>query len=415
MPYRKKKIFFYLLIAVVLFAVSTNVLFGGKDITFMETSVMSLLKNYAPKPADLVLEKAVLTKKVDPHENFNYYKYKATLVLKNNGGDLKNARVLVKSKNGAGRVIENSEDGFSLKSGETYIARDQEFIFDGGYNGGTAKFEIDLTDKFDFDLENNVYEAEVFDNNAKIENIHLIGVTPDGDFEIDYDATKFRLREHKFELFYGNNFVVGDDREYAEFNDTSYEVFKNSSENLGLGVLSESVRSIKFENVPLYFYVKATDPVSGNFAISDVVKIDNEESLTRAEFAKEFIDSAGIPLSYEGFSNLDDVGEDQWYRPYIQTLYNLGFIKMETEKFGPDEIMTRRGAMYVVMDYFDVDLFIPSGAPHFSDVAFTDPIYAYVESYYGSDTAGYGKYFVPEGPLTKKFLKHLIDEYSKSN
>jgi len=414
MPYKKKKILFYLLVTVVALALSSNIIFRTSNVTFVQTSILSMLENYAPKPADLAIEKAVLVKKSNPTEEFNYYRYKATIVLKNNGGSLKNARAVLKMPDGSAKVIKTDENGFSLGAGEKFIAKD-EVLFDGNYNGGNIKLEINLTDEFDFDETNNIYETSIFDNTSKIEDLHVSGILPNGGVEIDYDATKFRLREHQFELFVSNEMKTEGEGKYMNYNGLSYGVFENSFENLNDLMPADDIKSVKIDSETVYFFVKITDPLTGNYAISEVAKIEKEESMTRAEFAKEFITLAKIPVSYEGINNFDDVNSDEWYAPYIQTLYNLGLIKIGVESFGPTENMSRKDALYVVMDYFDADLKIPNGAPHFDDVNFNDKAYAYLESYFGNGLFKYGNSFEPNQPLTKLFLKHLINEYSKNN
>ncbi|PIR54655.1 hypothetical protein COU74_05200 [Candidatus Peregrinibacteria bacterium CG10_big_fil_rev_8_21_14_0_10_36_19] len=414
MPYKKKKVLFYLLVTVVAFAFSSNIIFRTSSVTFVQTSILSLIQNYAPKPADLAIEKAVFVKKSNPTESFNYFRYKATVVLKNNGGDIKNARVVMKMNDGSASVIKTDEQGFSLASGATFIAKD-EALFDGNYNGGNIKVDVNLTDEFDFDESNNVFETSVFDSKAKVENLHISGLLPTGGFEIQYDAAKFRLREHQFELFVSKEMKTEREGKYANYNDVSYELFENSNENLADIMPEDKIDFVPFDGNKVYFFVKITDPVTGNYAISDVAKVEKEETMTRAEFAKDFINLAKIPVSYEGIKNFDDVDENEWYAPYIQTLYNLGLIKMGAEKFGPMENMSRGDALYVVMDYFDADLAISDGAPHFEDVSASSRAYAYAESYFNKGLFTDGKKFEPNKPLTKSFLKHLINEYSKNN
>lgn len=429
MPHKSKKTLFYLVTTLVVFALGTNLFYKGGQVKLVETSVLSLLENlvetYDIQPADVEIEKVVLVKKQDPKPDFNYYKYKATVVLKNNGGHLRNARVILKSSDGSSKVLANNENGkFDLKRDEVYILKNHEVLFDGNYNGGKLNFSINITDGFDFDMENNNFNAEVFDDEALLTEIEVSDFK-NGVVEIDFDATKYMLREHKYELFFGTELDEEGRGKYGEaFNGgeiLNYEVLENSYDNFVLNSVSGNLNEVKKVNFganpwedekDYYFFVKATDPLSGKYAISDLVRINGSRVLNRAEFAKMFVELSGAPVSYEGRVHYSDVKADDWYAPYVQSLYNAGLLKLNANDFGPNETMTRGGALMLVMDYFDADLQIPNGAPHFQDVHPGNPLYFYVESYFGGDLPRRGKKFGSGMPVTESFLRHLVEEYN---
>ena len=122
------------------------------------------------------------------------------------------------------------------------------------------------------------------------------------------------------------------------------------------------------------------DPETGYFATTNLIMLPPQASITRAEFAKLFVEGAKIEIYDGGVPYFEDIKEDHEYYSYIQTLYNLGLLDLNSTEFDPDGEINRAEALRIVLDYFDVDLKISPGAPHFEDVTEDDLYYPYVES-----------------------------------
>ncbi|MEK7673491.1 MAG: S-layer homology domain-containing protein [Patescibacteria group bacterium] len=433
----KIKNFSYLAITVLsmIFVHKLELFKGTSDL--ISTSVLPVLENVLVKeksvPPDLGIQNVSLKRISSPDENFNYYKYTAAVVIKNFGGNVENMQLKLNAgKDQQHLFVKNAAQGFTLEKGKSYIVENYELLFDGEYNGGKIKFEINLVDKNDYYLENNVYEVDVFDPIAKIENISVEEVLDDGSVIIDFETSNFGLNTDKFEI-YTNNALGAKleeryDETYTQNKFYSYFHIKNTKD-----LLEESgwemneindfgEHEVKFSDDAFtddkdhYIYIRAQNTESGNYAFSNILKLVPQKEMNRASFSKLFVDQAGIEVFDEGENYFEDVEKDIWYAAYVQTLYNLGLLKNDTTKYLPEKIMTRAEVLRVVLDYYDVDLIISSDAPNFEDVQESDSIYPYIEAMHSSGHAGiFGERFRPDSNANIYFLKYLINEYQKNS
>lgn len=427
----------YLVSGLIALVLATNMVFGQQNVKILETSVLSILKTLAeanaPAPPDLGIENVVLRKVGEPTKKFNYYKYNATLVIHNYGGDLRNGRVVLNAgKDQKHSLVSNTESGFALDSGQTYIVRDYEVIFDGRYNGGEVEIELDLVDRVDPKKENNVYKLTIFEDDPKITGIGVNEILADGSVAMEFDATPFTLREHEFYVMTGGaaDYEVEDLR-YAEVetlgNLYGYHRVRNSLANLNEGFDEKEVdeieaHEVKFSSNPFqddeehFVYVKAVNPTNGNYAVSNILRFGSQEGLTKAQGVKLLMEYADIEPFAFGDAYFEDVSGEDWYAEHIETLHNLGVIGSDSRKFSPDSLMTRSDALQFVMDYFNADLSVPDGEAHFTDVDSTHYLYPYVEGFSATAKAsGLADQFKPGAKVTKDFLKYLVNEYRKSN
>lgn len=438
MKLRSKFLITSLIIIIAAGVVFSKVTFIKKDLGILETSILSMVKLIAQQnlePPDLGIENVALKKINDPTDTFNYYKYEMTMVIKNHGGNLVNGQVALRAFPDQKNVLlKNTDDGFTLYAGDSYIVRDYEVVFDANYNGGTIIFELDVVDGVDFNKANNTHFVSLFEGNAKISPIVVNDILEDGTLSLDFGSLKYSTKKHNFEVFIANAKDLGlktDKIGYSELsrekNIFSYNVIPFSESFLEKNFVSAATTEIDahtirfpkdpyFENDGRYFYLRISNPDNDYFAVSDVLYFSSDDEMTRAQFAKFFVDSSGVGLFDEGKLYYTDTYEDQWYRSYVQTLYNLGLLPTDTWKLNPGEIVTRSEAIKTVMDFYDVDLAVSDGAPHFADVKYEDQFYPYAESFYlTNEMAKNIEYLNPELPVTQKYLNYLINEYSSSN
>ena len=65
---------------------------------------------------------------------------------------------------------------------------------------------------------------------------------------------------------------------------------------------------IKFDVDPFvdvkdhYLFVKAVNPKTGYYAVSDIISFSSQEFLNQANFAKEFVEIVGEEISESGFT-----------------------------------------------------------------------------------------------------------------
>ncbi len=438
MRFSKKKLFSYFVLTLSLAFFVNKYGSTQSQFRFMETSLLTILKNVAEdrvqEPADLAIEKATLFKIDDPKESLNYYRYKANLVIANYGSDLKSANVTLSGGEDQKNIfLQNDGNGFSLKKDARYIVEDYEVIFDGDYNVGNFNFKLEVTNEIDPDETNNSYEYEIFELPPKLEAVGIENILEDGMMELTFDPVNFSLNTDDFQVLI--NDVVEMDNEEEKYDEiligdrvygfhrikTSKEIIDDPNWKI-YRANDEDIKSIKFSDDPFgdksvhYFYFKAINSFNGNYAVSNIIKINPQKELSRADFAKYLVDFAEIEIFDSGENYFTDVSVDAWYFPYVQTLYNLGLIKNEGTTFNPDELISRANSLRVVMDYFDVDLLLDEEGPHFEDVDESHYLYPYIESLYqsGGGSVFHG-IFNSELPATKNYLKYLVNEYKKDS
>lgn len=413
---------------------------ADENFKFLQTSFVSILKgvqeNYEAAPPDLGIEKVTFKKIADPTRKFNYYKYSTNIVIKNHGGDLKNAQLSLNAGEDQKTVfVKNEIDGFSLAKDRSYIIDNYEILFDGSYNGGKITIEIKLPKKFDYYAGNNKYEVEIFELPAKIEGLGIEKLKDDGIFVLEFQSINSDFTLNNFEIYVSDVLEADEvEEKYAETgNETEDKIYgyhriKNSSEillskrwELKTGHDS-SVHTVKFKDDPFadssvhYIYLKSINAENGNYAVSNLLKFSPQKNLDRAGFAKLFVDYSEIDVYAAGENYFDDVNPEAWYAPYVQTIYNLGLIKNDDYKYNPDMPMTRGDVLRVVLDYFDVDLVSAYGGPHFGDVGRKHYLYPYVEALFASGKGGvFGENFSSESTATKNYLKYLVNEYKKNS
>lgn len=423
----------YSIAMVVALAVSVFLGRFSQNFNYLQTSLVAILNDIAqdnkPIPPDLAIENVTLRKIADPTKDFNYYKYYANVVIKNYGGSIVNSTVTLGGKDQKYIFARNSPEGLTLQRGKSYIVDQYEVLFHGDYNAGDIIFTVGIQDHVDPNKENNFYTYSVFESSPKLQSIEVEQILNNGTFEITFEPESYALNTDNFEIYVSDSIDVSeDDCRYDEIlkDEKIYGYFrvKNSKEYVADDGWESEERPeldshfVKFSDNPFldttdhYFYVKAFNPETGNYAVSNILKFPIQDELNRAEFAKLFLDYADVEIYDKGESYYADVSVDAWYSPYVQTLYNLGLINNSSFNYKPDDGITREDALRVVLDYFDLDLIIPDGAPHFADVDENSLIYPYVEALYGSNKGRvFDKEFKPNQPATANYLKYLINEF----
>ncbi len=427
----------FIIIALVPIIAISMFYFSKGSFKVLETSLLTILRNIAeenaPEPPDLSIESVSVKKVNDPTDSFNYYKYSATIIIHNYGGHLIDERVLLHGGDDQKHVlISNTDEGFTLMRDQSYIVRNFEFIFDGRYNGGTFPFEVEAVDKLDYYEDNDTYVVDIFESNAKVESIAIEEILNDGTVVLDFNSIPFSIRKHEFEIYSSNEAdYSNDDLRYDEIytQDEVYEYYriKNSLRNVQSSFDSETTTELESHFVELdenpflteknnFVFIKATNPETGRYAISNILLLPPQTPITRAEFAEMFMEKADIDAYDGGAMYFEDVDEGADCSSAVQTLFNLGLLNTNSSFYEPDSEMYRAEALRIVMDYYDVDLQIVPGAPHFEDVGEEEYIFPYVESLFaGSKGIVFAEYFNPDNPATENYLNYLIDEYSENN
>lgn len=437
----QKYLFYSILVAVSVFiATIFSPKFIDTDYRFLETSMLSILNNLLeasiPNAPDLTIDKIAFKKVADPSENFNYYRYRASIHITNSGGDLTNATVkLSNDADNKANYLKNSNESFSLKGGDDYTLRNYEFIFDGRYNGGLVNFSVDIQGglKEDLNLNNNVYALEIFEPDAQLDSIGLSDINDDGAFIVNFDDFDHNFTANNSEVLFAKDLPDnGIDANYAEIYSHgkiySYHWLENSKKLLNTsnwkvqkGFSSPpylvQVYDDPFESKEVfYLYIKVIDKDSGYYKISDILKFSPSNEISRAQFAQLFVEYAKLELSEVTSTFYDDVELNEWYAPALQTLYDLGLTDFDTNNYSPSEMISRAEVLKTVLNYFDVDLVVSEFSPRFDDVDQDNDLYPYTQALQASEKGNdLSKYLAPNKNSTKEFLKYLINEYIKTN
>jgi len=388
------------------------------------------LTNSGETIPDVGIEYVYLRKIANPSAEFDYYKYQATIIIRNYGEELIDGDVVVSAgENQKNAFVQNSLDGLSLDKGQTFVFDDYEVLMDGRYNYGQYKFEIELKDQKEKSLDNNEEFVDVYEEPSKLESLEVASVGKDGEPYLSYELKKDhedKLSELDVEICLTDNVELVDetDMKYSEI-DTDNEVYSyykiKATSDLLMNESFKCQRSpkggYKFENnVNYVLYFRGTTANDAKFfASSNLLYLPVQKNVNRAEFTRLFTKYANIELDEDGKIYFKDVSLEDWYAPYVQTMFNYGLLRdTETFIFEPDSVMTRAEILEAVLNHFDVDLDVDEGAPHYADVPKDHENYFFAESLYASGKAkAIGIHFYPDKPLSSYFLKYVIDEFSE--
>ena len=252
-----------------------------------------------------------------------------------------------------------------------------------------------------------------------------------GNIVLDYYPANFSLNLDDYEVVFTDNITFESEEKYDELPSEGgifgYHRIKIDEDQLSknnwrvMEATELGAHYLDFYENPnkpdrtVYSFVRAVNAETGNYAVSNIIKISPQEELIRGAFAKHFVDLANIEVDQSTKSSYSDVDIDAWYGSSVQTLYNLGLTESLSDGFRPDSIMTRGEAMRVLVDYCDLDLSFPEDQS-FSDISFDHYLYPYIESLYANGKGRiFRDFFNPEEAATKNYLKYIVDECKKNS
>ena len=424
---------------------------GDLKVNGFKANVLASLNDYVfgvdKNSPDVGITNVYVTKLENPKKDFPYYRYKATVSLRNYGGVYDDASLILNAgERQKTAFVRNSIEGFKLGKGEIFVFEDYELLVDAKANYGKFTFELESKNHGDNNPDNNSFIVDVFEEPARLGTLSV------KDFDgknvaleslFDMDSTDILDNSTKeicsFDTAYTD--VAGEGR-YAETDTVtdvfSYYKFKTSkdlllNENLNcekiVDVKSGEEFGVKYSENRVYFLManvgdSGDEGEDGNegedeelFAFSNAVYLPRQEFMTKQEFAKLFIELAEVAQT-SGNQYYSDVDSDSKYAPYIQTMYDNGltYESMQLEdksfSFDPEKVVTRADVLEPLLNYFDIDLVEGDGAPHFSDVKNSSRNYYFVEAIYADGKGhAFSQKFSPEKKASTEFLKYLINEF----
>jgi hypothetical protein len=417
-------------------ALFSGIIGGLSRVDLFQGSILSLFNKiglvaFESGEPDVGIEYVYLRKTANPSDVFAYYKYDATIVVRNYGEDFKDASVTVSA--GATQksaFIRNGLNGLSLTKGQTFIFDDYELLMDSKLNYEDFVFEISPKNINDNDLENNFYTVFAFEEPAEIENFSIESKDKKDDFVFSYDFES----DMNLQLCSADepDFLDENEFRYAEI-DAGNDVYsfykikadpailtseKFTCDNFPKNGVTGSFGAYFDSGKDAVLFLKAvSDDNETGFANSNFLYLPAQEFMTRADFAKIFVESIGIDIKKDGKNYFKDILESDWFYPYVQTMFNKGLVSDPIDfAFNPNDVVYRADVLEPLLNYYDVDILsVDEGAPHFADVDKDSSGFFFAEALYSEGKAkAIGIYLHPENRASKQFLKYLINEFKEN-
>lgn len=144
------------------------------------------------------------------------------------------------------------------------------------------------------------------------------------------------------------------------------------------GQVLKSVRDVRFTDVSANWAKGYVEKLALHGIVDNAEKYRPDDSLTRAEFVKIVVKSAGWALPSE-FSNVrfNDVGTESWYAPYLSVAIAKGMVNDTAGAFRPNDPISRAEATKILLVALGTK--IGSPASKFHDVGGSD-LAKYVET-----------------------------------
>ncbi|MFC1616179.1 S-layer homology domain-containing protein [Patescibacteria group bacterium] len=405
----------------------------GEDYNLREDTIFKIVHNLIDqglltKP-DLAIDKVEIHKLENPSSQQPYYRYNADIFIKNNGGNIRSATVTLEDNNSDKPfLLRNSGSGFTLEKEEIFILRDYKLIFDGRLNVGEIELSLQVPSELDSNKENNYYQIDFQEFPAKLADIRIEELFGDGTLMVGYETDDYVKRNFQFEVYTSQNakfpnhemeyFEIDYDKKIFDyyratssmnnFQENDWERQKDTYFNTQYYNINGKITKDK----SLSFFIKAEDPETGAYAVSDILHFQKSEGINRGELAKLLIVLTNTKIYDKGEIYYNDISKEDWFFPYVQTLYNLGVTDLETTNFYPEEDVLRGDFLKLAIEFFDIDLVSREKIPRFKDIPVDHDLFHYTQAFYASGGAkNLAPYFRPELKANLNFLNYFIQNY----
>lgn len=409
----------------------------GENYDLMDDTIFSIVENLVEKgmlqKPDLSIEKVQIYKQSDPNQDNPAYSYKADIHIKNNRGNLRNATVLLEENSKEKPyLIRNTGRGFTLEKDEFFIIKDYPLVFDGRLNAGSTDIKLQINKDLDRDLTNNTHQINFQEFPAKLQDIQIQELRENKTLAISYKTDDHIKKNFEFTIHSNSGMQFpSNELEYFEIDSSKniidyyrvtgsneYYIRNNWDEksdtyfNTQFIDIGEKIN----KNQPFSIFIKATDPQTGDYAVSDILHFQSSEGMNKAELAKLIINLTNTEIYDEGEIYYTDITKDDWHFPYVQTLYNLGVTDLSSQNFVPEAKITRGELLRIVIEFFDVDLVSRAKDSRFDDINEDNEIYHYTQALHVSGGAdNLGDNFMPDSLASRNFLNYLIKTYAQAD
>lgn len=380
----------------------------------------------APELIDVEIVNVDLQKIAMASQGKNYSQYVANVAVRNNGQSLSDASLTLSSGgNRADANVQEQKQQFYFGYNDTVILQGYNVLVDSKYNGELITFSVSLDNYEDAKKDNNVFTQGVVD----FENTGLADVSPTGvnggrislnlPVNLGEDFDYYLLHSNMVDAFPNKTFsyheLVSGENVLSYFVGRSeisdMEIVKTFDE-IGIDVLNPVVSfssDVYRDMSPHIFAIKAVKKDKTVYSFSNFVVLPIQSFVNKAEFAKLVTENLQIPLDDSGNAYFVDLKEETWFLPYVKTLLNKGFIKLD-KNFGPAEPISRGEVCRVITEALDLPFKVSLGAPHFQDVQKDSPYYYTAETLFSHGYLDGFSLLMPNAPANRAFLQSLLKQ-----
>lgn len=345
---------------------------------------------------DLAIEDVAL-RKISKEGAFDN-QYVATLTIENQGDSFLFQQVLLKiAPLNKILVLSKSDGNFSLDNNEK-MELEQSFSIPKDIAEQKISFSIEPMTFVDQKNDNDSKAVVLKNDVSGIEDFRITNIDSNDNIGFDWENTSNADIEYTL-LVADSDKIISTDDNYREVSNSNYLYSTSSFKHAILSQLSfhdsamegKSIQpdwdlwnDTKYRAVVLQAY----DAKNETKSFSDILYLQPLKELTRAELARLIVDELHLSTHENVVHFFRDVSDDDWFAPYVKTLYGEGALEDELD-FRPNDIATRRDFAAMVSNIFQLPY---QNISNFEDVGPEDSDYYSIGS-----------------------LKKLVDFWSKKN
>lgn len=102
-------------------------------------------------------------------------------------------------------------------------------------------------------------------------------------------------------------------------------------------------------SISSWAYKAISDSTQKGFVAGSNGNFNPKSNITRAEFTKIIVAVLGLDTKIDNVINFKDVKEENWFYPYINTAYKAGIIKGSGSNFNPNDKITREQMAAIIV------------------------------------------------------------------
>lgn len=337
---------------VAFFAVAGFASFPG---SFMDIDVFHSSAEEKPSEFDLAIRGYNLSSSANQNSGLDY---SITVEVLNQGDDIKNQQVLLNVEPTGQKFLLLRKDGtFSLKKGDTHVGEFVVSVPEYVSEQGLA-ITVQPLSFADQNSANNKVKMNITEAKVGLEKLRIRQWGEDTKFSWMPKADA--LKSGKAELRAYRHNIPNDGDNYFEADNATIGYSVSTLDRALLSMEPAKIWDIKNVridakdlNKSLVYVVVLKDEENSFSSYSDMLIFTASDLLSRAEFARLVADDLKLINQNGALVYYEDVDASNPFYKSIQALFAAGIAKAE-ENFRPSDILTRREALEMLFNGFDV-------------------------------------------------------------